>query len=169
VVPARERAATSLNSAGSHNCGFFAGANPSRNQASAHPLNRGKHVRASPMTSVSTTAASSNKYRCHPGANGPYWAHSALLSTISSGHKACARRMSALLKGNFSKLKKCSLHAGARRRHSRHAAMKFMPVPKPISPMTKVLPGESSAHRAVRLLPSRNTCRVSSRPASREK
>ena len=48
VAPGRERAAMAANSSGCHIWGFFAGAKPSRNQASTRPSSRARRSAASP-------------------------------------------------------------------------------------------------------------------------
>ncbi|MCY1537767.1 hypothetical protein D9M68_732760 [compost metagenome] len=170
VVPGPESRASWAKSAGLHMSGFFAGANPSRNQASMRASSSGRHSRASPTSRVSTTRPAARLMRWKPGCTATYCSSNWVASGASSGQRARARCRSPRARGNFSTLTKCSrASAGAQRSNSCQAQRKFSPVPKPVSPMVSRPPAGSSAKRRARSLPSRKTCRVSSMPEAGEK
>ncbi|RCM61158.1 hypothetical protein PA37_02714 [Pseudomonas aeruginosa] len=162
--------ASSANSTGDHMSGFFAGAKPSRNQASTRASSCGRHSRASPSSRVRPTLPPANARRWKPGCTARYWPSRASLQGASSGHSARARRRSAAARGNFSTLTNSRrAPAGATRSNSCQAQRKFSPVPKPVSPMHSTSPSPSAAKRSARRLVARNTWRVSLSPECREK
>ncbi len=149
--------------------GFFAGAKPSRNQASTRASSCGRHSRASPSSRVRPTLPPANARRWKPGCTARYWPSRASLQGASSGHSARARRRSAAARGNFSTLTNSRrAPAGATRSNSCQAQRKFSPVPKPVSPMHSTSPSPSAAKRSARRLVARNTWRVSLSPECRE-
>ena len=162
-APGAERAATRARTAWVHIPGFRAGANPSRNQASARPL-QPSSAGSTSMTARSRMAPNSgNSTRCTPRARPGQRAIIGSTTGASSGHRARARDASAAAIGNASMEKMWSTPCAfrVRRQRSRSAAT-FSPVPKPSSPTTK---RRRCAQASGRPQPSRNTARVSARPS----
>lgn len=153
VAPGRERAAMASNSACCHISGFFAGAKPSRNQASTWPSSRARRSAASPRCRSRVTRGESHR-RCTPVTGSGHCASSASARSARSGQAASARARSSRWSGYFSVETRCSLAcAGACVSKQAQAHSMLSPVPKPVSPITKGRPAGHAARRCGRPLP----------------
>ena len=108
VAPGRASLAIALNRPCVHMSGFFAGAKPSRNQASTCCCSESSKVSVSSLISPNQTSSvtrppSSNR-RWHPAKGSGHCCCNCSAQGASSGQCWCARRRSSFVKGNFSKL-----------------------------------------------------------------
>ena len=123
--------------------GFFAGAKPSRNQASTCWFSESSSSLVSSLISPnhrsSVTRPPSSSRRWHPPKADGHCACSCCAHEASSGQRWCARRRSSAFSGYFSKLMKCNLckvTSGLSRTKTSNACQrvrKLSPVPKPLS------------------------------------
>jgi len=158
AVPGWASRANWPNSSGVHMSGFFAGAKPSRNHTSMLASSCGSCSSTSPISKVRVTRPSSKLNCWKPGCTATYWARKGSVKAAISGHKRAARAMSSRPSGYFSTLMKCRrASAWACSVNSCQAQKKFIPVPKPVSPITRQACGARAAKRCARRVCSRNT------------
>ncbi|MNH21578.1 hypothetical protein D3C79_813930 [compost metagenome] len=166
AVPAWDNLASCVNSSGVHMSGFLAGAKPSRNHTSMRASSCGSCSSTSPISRVRVIRPWSKVNCWKPWCTATYWRKKGSVNAASSGHRRIARAMSAWPRGYFSTLTKCRrASAWAVSANSCQAQKKFMPVPKPVSPITRQAWGARLAKRWRRRVCSRNTCWVSAMPS----
>ena len=140
---------------GSHMAGFFAGAKPSRNIASAARRSCGRPSATSPKKRVRTTLPPSSSMRCMPGTSIGQRLASSFDSLSIWGYFFSSKTRSGSSKGCFSIETKCSLsqRCGSSRQACQ-VARNDSPKPKPVSRIVKL---RRPRQRCGSPLPSRNT------------
>ena len=166
-APGADRAATPCSTSSRQISGLRAGAKPSRNQASARPLQADRASPASIRARSRQARNSGNSIRWKPRRRAGQRDRRASAISDSSGQAARARAASSRVMRWASTLKRCRRPlAGPSRRHSSRRASMLSPVPKPSSPTVK---DWRPAQARGRPQPSRKTARDSERPSSAPK
>ncbi len=166
-APGALSAPTPASTSSRHICGFFAGAKPSRNQASARPPPRARASPTSPMNRASGAPPPARSRRWKPRRGSGQAARRAATGSASSGQTPSARAASsrAIRWASTEKIERYP-PGGRVRRHIASRAAMFSPVPKPSSAtVNRSRPAQAPG----RPQPSRNTARLSARPSMREK
>ena len=137
-APALDRAAIRDSTSGRHICGFLAGEKPSRNQASADPLQASSAASASWIARSRITPICGHSILWKPRRPPGHCRTRISARSVSAGHAARARAASSRPIGKASMEKMCKVACGRdRSRRQRSArARTFSPVPKPSSPTT---------------------------------